>query len=187
MNLPQSRKASVWLFVLIGLQIVVLTALWCHSNYPLYFGEKVLLGIEPVDPRSLFRGQFVRLNYQINEIDHRLKDQHTPNMIPAGTTVFVSLKQTGKLWEATRISTKKPRDGHFIRGQIHRSKWRGYRIRYGIEAYFAEPEIAKKIETDFQELSRRRRLARQPGPIAAAEVMLAPNGQATLVDIHLPS
>ena len=167
--------------LLVGLQILVLGGLWLHANYPLHFGEKIQLGIQPIDPRSLFRGQFVRLNYQIANARSIPKADGISDSLPPGTTVYVTLEQKGELWVATRLSTQKPKQGTFIRGRTRNRYW----IIYGIEAYFADPTRAKEIEKEFFRLSRELPDRRSGHSIATAVVMLAPNGQASLVDIKL--
>ncbi|RWN66326.1 MAG: hypothetical protein EOR99_16265 [Mesorhizobium sp.] len=66
-------------------------------------GRQVLLRVEPVDPRDLLRGDFIRLGYEISQIPVKLIAN-----VPAGklssddTSVVVRLKQGADgYWEAT--------------------------------------------------------------------------------------
>src|SRR4051812_47061229 len=58
----QVLYAAAAFHVLVRLLMIVIHAL------PLWVGETILLKVEPLDPRDLFRGDFVILNYEINRI-----------------------------------------------------------------------------------------------------------------------
>ncbi len=173
--------------VLIAVQIVLLGGLWIHANYPHYVGKKVLLGIRPVDPRSLMRGQFVRLDYEINLVSRKLKSDDMPDFLPVGTDVYVSLEPGNPHWTATKISTLPPTDSTYIQGRVRGRRSEGYQIRYGIEAYFAAPERAKRLERDFRDRQLDIPQGSSLGAVATAEIMLAPNGQSSLVNVVVPN
>ena len=58
-----SRRRLAALVAAVLLQLAVLGGLFVYSQYPLWVGTEVRLATVPVDPRDLFRGQYVRLNY----------------------------------------------------------------------------------------------------------------------------
>ena len=65
-----SRKILVR--ILLGaviFQLLVLAGKYLLSVYPLWIGKPVILEIVPVDPRSLFRGNYVHLDYSIARLD----------------------------------------------------------------------------------------------------------------------
>jgi uncharacterized membrane-anchored protein len=53
----------------IAFQIVVLAGEYLGAVYPLWTGQEIKLKIVPVDPRSLFRGNYARLGYSISTVD----------------------------------------------------------------------------------------------------------------------
>ncbi|MDC0358424.1 GDYXXLXY domain-containing protein [Oligoflexia bacterium] len=168
------RTVAKLFIVAIGLQGAILSGQYLNSVYPLYLGKEVRLKIQPVDPRSKFRGQYVALNYDIGSIPNSKiegKDQNWSR----GDSVYVSLVERSDIWEIDRASAVKPSSGVFIRGKIvsHRS-WSAdsLMIAYGIEAYFASP--AKALELEGRVRSRRAQYA---------DVKVASNGKAALVDI----
>ena len=55
-----------------GLQTLALVGMIGVQQYTLNEGTPVLLETEPIDPRSLFRGDFVILNYAISDLPRRL-------------------------------------------------------------------------------------------------------------------
>ncbi len=168
------NKLTTVLIIASLLQLCILFGEYLLSIYPIWVGKKVTLAINPVDPRSMFRGQYARLNFDIGDIktDKEIKLHH-------GETVYVTLKEAKHHWIATDISPQKPSSGLFIRGRT-----RGYAVKdsitveYGIEAYFASLEDSIEIERDLRRTSGRGK------KVATAEVMVAPNGRATLVGIN---
>ena len=175
------KKIALLLSALLVFQSAILVGKCLNSYYPLWYGQKVFLEVRPVDPRSLFRGNYARLDYPIGDLELSEFGWDTKEAIRAGEEVYLSLKELDGVWYAHSVDTKAPEDGLFIKG-INHNRWRSThhaRVRYGIEAYFATPEKALEIE---RELPRWGFV----GPVrpALAEVMIAPNGQAALVAVH---
>ena len=57
-------------FIIIVLfQVLLLVGIIAYRQYWVATGERVLLGTEPVDPRDIFRGDYVTLNYEISSLD----------------------------------------------------------------------------------------------------------------------
>ena len=148
-NRPFILKALV---AIVLAQVLILAGEYVNSIYPIWFGNEVRLKTVPVDPRSLFRGNYARLNYDIStvplpETDTQVLRQHT--------IIYVSLKQTDKgYYELADTSLAKPEQGIFIRGRLQRRHWawngRDQTIKYGIEAFFAPKERALKLEADLR-------------------------------------
>lgn len=119
-------------------------------------GREMVLDIIPVDPRSLFRGDYVRLSFPIS----RLKSPGV--IVPEGrlkreTPVYVTLKHSDGVWRPTRLDLTPPaiaadRDVVFLAGRIG-SDWTNKRkgertigVRYGIERYFVPEGEGKRLE-----------------------------------------
>jgi uncharacterized membrane-anchored protein len=157
----------------IALQLLVLAGELINANYPLWTGQEIRLQVEPVDPRSLFRGNYARLDYDIANV--RQCDKSLERDLRKGDVVYVHLKpDDAGIMRARGFSVKPPDGGTFIRGRV---KWVQHGcpeldVRYGIEAYFLPREKALALEA---ELRREK---------AVARVMLAPNGKATLVGVE---
>ena len=107
-------------------------------------GREILLETQPVDPRDLLRGDFVRLNYTISDIPREKFLPAVTNELPADKTVYVALALSGtnQFWNVTRASLNKisPEGGEVIlRGKSEWS-WRSgsgfVRVEYGLEKYF---------------------------------------------------
>ena len=144
-----SRRRLAALVAAVLLQLAVLGGLFVYSQYPLWVGTEVRLATVPVDPRDLFRGQYVRLNYALSR-------QPLPEM---------ELPRAG-------VRLREP-DGErlYLRGTIERVSGGELHIRYGIEAWFAAPEEALRLERELAE-----------GGVA--RVRIAPDGRAALVAVE---
>ncbi len=122
-----------------GFQFVVLIAMIVTPSMTLITGDTILLRVVPVDPRDLFRGDYVILRYEFSRVPPqgipglRSTVRSTDNQ---GQTVYVALvpEEDGKHWRASRVSLEKPTAGKFLRGQI--TGWN--RIEFGIESYFVQ-------------------------------------------------
>jgi uncharacterized membrane-anchored protein len=133
---------------------VIIIALICYNYYTLYFGEEVLLKTAPIDPRDLFRGDYVRLNYDISTVD-LLKTSYDHNFTP-GETVYAILSKGEKYWFITHVGHEKPKlkAGEVcIRGNVLSSFNNRLRIRWGIESYFVPEGKGRPIEREIRNVS----------------------------------
>jgi len=163
------RFLVIGLTVTISAQMLVLTTEYLNSVWPLWFGTPVILKTAPVDPRSLFRGNYVRLNYDISNI----KKELTKENLKRGEVGYVTLKEEEGFFTATGLQREKPESGLFIRGRVTGTGG-SYRMKYGIEAYFMPKKKALKTE----------RSVRQG---ANAEVYLLGNGKAAIAKLNCES
>lgn len=125
----------------------------------------VSLKTEPVDPRDIFRGDYVILRYGISTV--KLNLAQDPTSLKSGNKVYVILADTGATWEAVSLSTTRPTHNEerpFIRGRIsyvdrspERTATSGAKtepcdacnaahIEYGIESYFVPEGEGRPIE-----------------------------------------
>lgn len=160
-------RRTVAVVAALALQAVVLLGLLGYSLYPLWSGQEIVLRTVPVDPRDLFRGNYVRLRYEVNEAP--MPDVGVPRV---GREVFVQLQRRGDVWQAvdTRYS---PPPGLFLRGHITAIRTGSVSVDYGIGAWFAPPEKARALERELRQG-------------ALARVRVADNGRAALVALEPP-
>jgi uncharacterized membrane-anchored protein len=116
-------------------------------------GREVVLEVIPVDPRSLFRGDYVILNYDISRINAPT-GQPGPR---AGDEIYVTLqKAEGDKWQAVQSSlarpTSTPPDQVVIKGRVqytHSPTQDGPAqafVRYGIESFFVPEGTGQELE-----------------------------------------
>lgn len=163
------RFLVIGLTLTISFQMLVLATEYLRSVWPLWFGTPVILRTTPVDPRSLFRGNYVRLNYDISNIDEGMTD----DLFKHNEVGYVTLKEEDGVFIATGLHKERPDSGVYIRGRI-KSLWGSYFMKYGIEAYFMPKEKALKAE----------RCVRQG---ASAEIYLLGSGKAAIAKLNCRS
>ena len=160
------------LLVIIFAQIVILAGEYGNAVYPLWTGQEIKLKTVPVDPRSLFRGNYARLRYDISTV----KSPQLAKKVRNGEVVYIELQADEQgIYQFKQLHLKQPDSGIYIRGRLqqrYRSQ-ENYRIRYGIEAYFAPKDKALALQKDLRD-----------GGIAL--VMLSKNGKATLKAVIAP-
>lgn len=132
---------KIGLIIAIIFQCSVLVVEYLGSVWPIWTGTPIILKTQPIDPRSLFRGNFVRLNYQINRIEVPVASD-----FKLGSIVYVSLKEHQGYWSSSKVASIKPQSGLFIRGRVRRYFDQHLSIEYGIEAPFMPK--AKALSTE---------------------------------------
>ena len=145
------RKKLTMVFVVC--QILVLAYMAGEREYILYAGEKIVLRTAPIDPRDVFRGDFVRLNYDISSTPvDRLQGDVKDKIRQKDYLVYSVLKKLdGGLSEVDFITDKEPDEGVYLRGRVNthwrfRNRAQLLRVRYGIEQLFVEQGAGLEIE-----------------------------------------
>jgi uncharacterized membrane-anchored protein len=147
-------------------------------------GQEVRLEMVPVDPRALFRGDYVVLTYRIGTVD--VPKDTTTTSFTRGQQVFVTLRpDASNKFKAVAISAERPAVSGtdvVIAGVVSVTSIcplnetgvrdcklgsRAVGVRYGLESYFVPEGEGKKIELT---------------PKAQLEVVaaIAPSGQAAI-------
>jgi len=135
------------LFIGIGIfWLVILVGFIGVKEYTLKTGTEVLLKLRPVDPRDLFRGDYVILRYDISTVSVNNSDQFRVD-----DTVYTYLNLISGAAHYQSLS-KVPRNGLFIKGKVN---WVGSStvgVTYGIESYFVPEGEGRVIERDRSEM-----------------------------------
>lgn len=115
-------------------------------------GREITLDVVPVDPRSLFRGDYVILSYDVSRLGPGVLSEQPPR----GGTVYVAIArgEDGR-WKAVAASSVAlaPENGRVIlKGRLDRA-WPGApgerataRVTYGIESYFVPEGTGRELE-----------------------------------------
>ncbi len=128
-------KIAFWLVV--AGQLVFLVGFIAVKETSLRSGVEVVLQAVPVDPRSLFQGDYAILDYEIAELPEHMEAR-------PGETVYVVLHEGPEVWEWRRYSYARPPSSEtFIRGRI---KPNG-RLDFGIGTYFVPEGTGRIVET----------------------------------------
>jgi uncharacterized membrane-anchored protein len=148
-----SAMRRVFILICIAAQVLVLAVMAGEREIILNTGERIYLRTAPIDPRDPFRGDFVRLSYEISSIARRqVREDLTDHIKEKGLQVYAVLKQDARdLYNIDHLTGDKPDDGIFLRGRIT-NEWRITRgrgavgVKYGIEQLFVEQGRGMDIE-----------------------------------------
>lgn len=148
-----SRKTAVVLAVLA--QVAVLAYMAGNREYIVSHGARVWLRTAPVDPRDPFRGDYVRLSYDISRVSREyIKGSLADHLGENGRVVYAVLSPAeGELSGVDYLTDQRPDSGTFIKGRLTRD-WRfgtggraeGAAVEYGIEAYFVQQGRGREME-----------------------------------------
>jgi uncharacterized membrane-anchored protein len=138
-------------------QVLILASMIVVDAAPLVLGERVKLRVAPVDPRDLFRGDYVVLDYDFNRIApgqvQGLSPDQDYNWLyndVVGRDVYVALTDTGDHHEAAGTTIQPPSAGPYLHGRMVSP----YRLECGIEAYYVQEGEGRRLE----DLIRQRRI-----------------------------
>lgn len=145
-----------FLIIAIAFQVLVLTFMAGKREYIARTGDVVYLRTAPIDPRDLFRGDYVRLRYEASIVPLARASADIADQVKKyayGVAVYAALeKGEGGLAEVTGLSTIRPASGIFIKGRLAQA-WRfgiaapeTAAVEYGIEAYYVQEGKGLEIE-----------------------------------------
>ena len=171
----KARERKV-LKVTVAAQLLILVGMIALRAIPLVTGQTVLVRVQPVDPRDLFRGDYVILSYDFSrvppqDIEGVSESESRKRSKWEGRTVYVPLvPDTNRThWRADKATVVKPASGLFLKGQMERYG----SLKFGIEAYYVEEGTGLRYE----QAIRDRQLS--------AELAVTSSGQAALRNLQI--
>lgn len=184
------NNKSLWIKIvlIILIQSSLLLLMIANRQAVLSSDTIVVLETRPIDPRSLFRGDYVRLNYEINEL--QLDKLSGDKLFKRNNNVYVMLQKQGLFWQARAVFLEKPetqtRQQVFILGvvkSVGNREWdnrlKSYKetssidVSYGIENYFVPEGEGLKLERP------------NPGDKVTLEIALDDDGHAAIKSLLL--
>lgn len=162
--------------------LVILLAMTVLPILTILFGEEILLQTRPYDPRDLFRGDHVVLNYEIDEVDiekfpEELKEENAYEKY-RNKKIYAVLKKEEQFYNIDYMTYEKPRDNIYLTGRLSYFhpfqssdlKIQNIQVDYNLDKYF----VPENTGTDLEEMSRQGKLA--------AKIRVR-NGYAILVEV----
>ena len=166
--MTRPRLVVLGLGAAIAFQLVVLAGMVVNAALPLWTGTEIRVRTVPVDPRSIFRGNYARLGYDFGTLPEDALAREED--LRVGEVVYVSLEPGDDDEHMfAGASFERPAEGVFLRGRLV-TVTAPYRVRFGIEAFFAPKDRAVELEKDL----------RNGG---TAVLMVAASGRAALEDV----
>ena len=152
------RKVWVAIAAVAAVQMAVLGWMVWGRVHLLKTGREVTFEVVPVDPRSLFRGDYVILSYPFSSVRATQSDDVTfPYLTHKNDVVYVTLAPDGETnWKRLAIGRDYPagvEPGQVVlQGRVDQvwpdmeNKRQTGRIRFGIESYFVPEGTGAEIE-----------------------------------------
>lgn len=153
-------RITLRLITLVVLQFVVLASMIAMKQWTLSTGTPIVLATEPIDPRSLFQGDYVRLNYKISSL--RLDELPSDRPFKEHERIYVLLRNGDPYWEPVSLHHERPGlppDHVTLKGTVIRAGSRRWNrqsqswettehlmVRYGIENYFVPEGEGRDLE-----------------------------------------
>ena len=181
MNLPPPDAAAPaapllpaghrrWLIWLVAAQVLFVLGVAVAGYATAALGRTITLQTEPVDPRDLLYGDYLRLRYQISELPGSLwRGTEVPRRKQAAY-VLLEPRSSGD-FEATGVYPEAPTTTGrqaVLRGSVQDVWRRGLRLRYGLERYYVSDAMSRHLR-------QRRRLR--------VTISIAPWGQARITQV----
>ncbi len=148
-----------WRTALIALvaaaQALVLVYMVADRESLLASGRRITLDVRPVDPRSLFRGDYVILSYDISRLSAGL----FPQVPGTGERYLVRLRHDDGAWKTVAVSRDQPAKvaenefvlaGHVRYAPPDITADSFVLMTYGIESFFVPEGVGKEIEQEIR-------------------------------------
>ena len=141
------------IFLIIGaFWIVLIGGFIGIKEFTLKTGNEVLLKTMPVDPRDLFRGDYVILRYEINTIDANTLALNVSDF-KVEDKIYATLNiDKDKIGNISSISKYAPESGNFIKGTVKRAYGNSLTVEYGIESYFVPEGKGGQIQSNVRKI-----------------------------------
>jgi uncharacterized membrane-anchored protein len=130
-------------WVVVALQVLGVLSFAAVKEIGLRVGREVVLATVPVDPRDLFRGDYVVLRYEVTRFENCFNG--------IGSVVYVALREREGMWVASGRPTSSfeaalDQGDVVIKGQVSQRTRTSCDVTYGIESYFVPEGTGRAIE-----------------------------------------
>jgi uncharacterized membrane-anchored protein len=145
---------KTFIILAIVLQVAILAFIAGKREIIVSTGETVFLRTAPIDPRDMFRGDFVRLQYEISSIPmSKVRGDFSAAKDKEQYVLYAVMKKDERgLGELEYVTDVKPEGNVFYLKGRTTKHWRfqqsskSLSLQYGIEAYYVEQGKGKGIE-----------------------------------------
>lgn len=158
-----SRKQG-WIWLAVAFQVGVVAAMAISREWVLATGEPYLFQTAPVDPRDIFRGDYVRLEYLFSRVPPaQLGQEILENGLTKGQKVYLSLgRDSNGITQAGLLSATPPSGPYLAGRSLEHWPYRRYRyapheerrtetlrpvsVKYGIEQFYVQQGAGREME-----------------------------------------
>ncbi|WMW21471.1 GDYXXLXY domain-containing protein [Methanolobus mangrovi] len=140
--------------LLMAYSLIVISLIFLPKYVTLNQGKEIVLKTEPVDPRDVFRGDYVILNYEISSVN--LNETPYDYEFMDGESIYAVLSEKTTYWGIDSISHAKPAIGDkdvCMKGTVTRNTGDAIMIEWGIESYFVPEGEGWQIQEQMDNIS----------------------------------
>jgi uncharacterized membrane-anchored protein len=158
----QRRYFWPLLIVVAVVQSAALFKIVYDKDHLLKIGREITMPVQPLDPRDVFRGDYVTLGYDISTLTKAKAPTAKLDGLLRGSTAFVTLTpQPAGGWSVSGVSedfpAQVPASDVVLKGRV-KSAWaradgseKTLNVRYGIETYFVPEGTGRDLESKVRE------------------------------------
>ncbi|MDF2607563.1 MAG: hypothetical protein K0S34_1759 [Bacillales bacterium] len=139
-------KNRLWL--LLAAQIIIILAIANINIVTEKYGKEVLLKTAPYDPKDVFYGDYVTLNYEINMVDVDKLTFSSEDHFSGRVFVVLEKNMETKYWDVKKVYKKRPevyKNQVILKGKIVYFDANQCRISYGLETYYIEEGTGERF------------------------------------------
>lgn len=126
-------------------------------------GKEIVVKVEPVDPRDLLRGDYVRLGYEMARLPASIVSNYSADMAEEDETIWVRLARHGDgQWLPVEATIAAPPAsaptadqvdlaGSIVSAPLPEDAAGTLRVTYGIERFYLPEGEGRQIELDMRE------------------------------------
>lgn len=156
-----NQKKIFYLTVIFWL--LIFSGFILYKEYTLRTGKEVILKTVPIDPRDLFRGDYVTLNYEINNLDMKVVPAED-SYFDRNDKIYLALELKDGYGVPKKIYRTPPENELYIKGTVKDVSFQqeedengmiaigpdlnSLRVDYGIESYFVPEGKGIEIERE---------------------------------------
>ena len=138
--------SAVPILILLGMSVLPL--------YTLLNGEEIILKTRPFDPSDPFRGDYVNLNYDAEQVPKELVDPAVVKKVENGSgkvTVYVLFEKKNGVHSPVKVVLSKPSTGLYLKGSLdyigeNANQQKVAFIQYSLDKYFVEDNTGTNWE-----------------------------------------
>lgn len=149
------NKRAKHLILACAVPIIILLGMCVQPLYTLLNGEEIMLQTRPVDPSDPFRGDYVNLSYEAEQVPIDRVDGAVVRKVQNGlgqVTVYVLLIKKDGIHTPSKVLLDEPAKGIYLKGQVdyigqNENQKNVAFIRYSLDKYFVEDNTGTSLET----------------------------------------
>ncbi|OEH93745.1 GDYXXLXY domain-containing protein [Bacillus solimangrovi] len=158
-------KKRKYFLLALCIPVIVLLSMTIKPLQATYLGEEIKLKTVPLDPRDLFYGDYVILDFEIESVGFDQFDQSLANKFTANTNkntnqhfvyegnertipVYIVLEEVDDVHQVKVVSEQKPSTGAYVKGNLRTFVGSNDKLTIDIpiERYYVEENTGKQLE-----------------------------------------